>query len=172
MPNNKWIVSDYLEHMCEFLSIGLVPVINEPLSSPIEFKDWTFRFVFCDKNEEFEDIPVSVDFQTKTVVFNFQPHVYNIENSEPVRAVADYIIRGFYNGRDRDPVSFLFGTDTTLTDTIDMLCEHCEMFKNENIAVVDTVVSWKSSQLTDPTDKLTELMDACDILCDFIDFRV
>lgn len=169
MANNKWIVTDYLQHMCEYVTLGLVSVINEPLEDPIQFTNWTFQFVFCDNKHEYRNIPVYVDWGNRTVVMNMQQELYS-EN--PIVDMAKGIIRSFYNGSDSDPVGYLFSGDNDIPDAWHLLWESGLVFKNEGIAVVDTEVSYSQKQLETSKGTMKSLMEACDVLADAIDFDI
>lgn len=174
MTNNPWIVKSYLSSMCQYVTIGLIQVINAPMVEPIDFEGWTFRFVCHDDKKTFEPIPVVVDAEEKLVIFNMEPELYNIEVFDYIEIIADYLIRGFYQGRDNNPVEFLFGEDDSLTDPIDMLCDQNKVFVDTGIGYIDIVIDEWAAQLDadERAQAMREIMQVCDNLCEFIDFGI
>lgn len=174
MTNNPWVVNTYLKNMCQFVTLGLLPVINAPMVEPIDFEDWTFRYVIYDDTDKFGATPVTVSQMEKLVIINMKPELYDTSIFDYIETIADYLIRGFYHGRDSNPVEFLFGEDDTITDPIDMLCDRNAVFAEAGIEYVDVVVDeWAASLNTnDRLEAMHEIMQICDTVCELIELGV
>ena len=164
-----WVVTDYLNRMCGWISVALAKQINEISSQEIDFRGWRFRFVFNDELEQLKpNAGIEVFGKKKIVIFNLQKDWYDRKGLTFLKNWADEILSQFFGTKNQQAPAVVFGDDTTITDAVDYLIERNETWKSDNIHTVDFVIPFA----IDDHDKIEEFIkytiDSTDELIDVI----